>query len=320
MLRGNMRTWIYIVVVMLTSSVSVSAQEQQLSNQLTPFLSILLDSEDQTCTYTHPNAPTDDPNPLQVAGGFGRAAVSSNPIPDGYPTPLTTGLCGVGIHPNELTVISGMTIETDNTVLDGMDIQGTINIEANNVVIRNSRITSSGIYVLNIRSGNTGTVVEDTRIRLLGGNGSSAVQGYSPYILRRVHVTGGSDNLKAHAGVLVEDSYFTGTYKSEGSHNDVVQIRGGSGYQFRNSTFIGPWKQSTSAFIIQAKHNDLDDLVIENNYISGGGYSIYTNESNGYSMTNVFVTDNRFELDSWQYGWRSANAGTYSGNVQIPSR
>jgi len=313
-----MRHIFALIIICSGHSYSYGQQSEDDLLLMIPTLMANISPPNSSCSFSHPNAPTDDPNSVQT-NGYGRAAVSANPVPEGYPTPLTTGICGVGLSEENLTASGSIEVSIDGTVIDGMDITGTLTIEANNVLIRNSRITATGLYALNVRSGYSNIVIEDTRIRGVGDAVSSAVQGYSPYTLRRVHVTGGSDNIKAHAGILVEDSYVTGVYKSPGSHNDVVQIRGGSGYIFRNSSFLGPWQQSTSAFIIQAKSNDVDDLVIEDSYISGGGYSIYTNENNGYSMTNVFVTNNRFELDSWQYGWRSANAGVYSGNVLLPS-
>ena len=309
-----------LLLIVVSISIAWAQDKHALTSIIIPLLlSDANQTEPSPCNDSNPNQPADDPNPLQVAGSNGRAAVSSNPIPAGYPTPQTTGICGVGISAVQLTDTDGMRINDDNTVIDKLSITGSITISANNVLIKNSLITSTGLYAINILSGYTNIIVEDTRIRQVGINGSAAVNGSSPYTLRRVHITGGADNIKAHAGILVENSYITGVYKKPGSHNDVVQVRSGSGYEFRNSTFIGPWQQSTSAFIIQAKDNNVDDVIIRDNYISGGGYSIYTNQENGYLMTNTFVTNNRFESNSWQFGWKSANVGIYSGNTQLPS-
>lgn len=323
-MRYKNRPTAFICLLLVIFSNSLRGSDDLL--MLVPL--IIANQSDQTnendpipsgCQFTNPNEPTDDPNPLIDSSGNGRVIVSSNQIPAGYPTPLTTGLCGANIALSELTASPSLKVEEDGTVIDRLDITGTLTIEANNVTVKNSRITGTGLYVINVRSGYSNIVIEDTRIRGVGVETSAAIQGASPYTLRRVHITGGSDNIKASAGILVEDSYVSGLVKHPGSHNDVVQIRSGSNYLFRDSSFIGPWQQSTSVFIIQAKSANIDNLTVENNYISGGGYSIYSNERNGYKMTNVFVTNNRFELNSWQYGWKNANAGIYSGNQQLAS-
>ena len=254
-------------------------------------------------------------------GTEGRAPVSSNPIPAGYPTPLTTGICGVGLTPADLTPSGGIEVTQDGAVIDKMDVSGTIKVSADNVTIRNSRVRSGGLYVISIAKGTTGTVIEDTRIIGEGDGVSAAVNGYGDYTMRRVHVSGGSDNIKAHGGVLVEDSYATGIYKSPGSHNDVVQIRSGKNYFFKRNTMIGPWKASTSVFIIQAKGGDIDNVLVEDSYLSGGGYTVYTTETPPLKLTNTTIKNNRFELDSWGHGYKSANApgATWIGNVQLPS-
>ncbi len=274
------------------------------------------------CQYTTPNEPFDDPNP-DYDGSYGRYPVSNNPIPAGYPTPRTTGICGAGLEPSDLTSSGGLTITTDGAVIDGLDINGSVTVRANNVTIRNSRITSSGHYPLQLASGFDNLVVEDTRIRGVGPGVSTAtlLRGHATF--RRVHISGGSDNMKAFDGALVEDSYFGGIHRSPGDHNDIVQIRKGNDYVFRNNSMFGPWQRATSVFLFQAKAGagggPISNVLVEDNYLSGGGYTIYTRAPD-YPLTNATIRDNRLEQDSWQFGPISDDAGaTYTNNIIAPS-
>ena len=267
------------------------------------------------CSYTNPNDPTDDPNPL-YDGVKGRFVVSSAAIPSGFPTPLSTGLCGAGVAVSDLTASAGLTITTDGTVIDKLDIVGNVRVSANNVTIRRSRITGSSSYTLQLSSGYSNLTVEDTRIRT---NNATDVASTSVYLqgsatFRRVHITGGADNMKSNSGELsVESSYITGTYRSTGSHNDVFQSRNGNNYSFVGNTMLGPWQMSTSVFLFQAKTGagggPISNVLVANNYLSGGAYTAYTIAPD-FAMTNVEVRNNVFEANSSQFGYRNADAAS----------
>jgi len=75
------------------------------------------------------------------------------------------------------------TIRTDNTVIEGVIINGTLNIEADNVTLRNFVIRSEGIYGINVRSG-TGHLFEDG---LIYGPTSAAILG-GDFTARRLEI------------------------------------------------------------------------------------------------------------------------------------
>lgn len=223
---------------------------------------------------------------------------------------------------SDLTRSGGLRIQQDGAVIDMMDIVGGVKVEANNVTIRRSRITATSRYSVQLMPGYNNLLIEDTRIRADGEPISSAIYLQGSATLRRLNVSGGTDSLKSNSGELtVLDSYFSGNYRKSGSHNDVVQLRAGSNYLFRGNSLIGPWQMSTSVFITSGANGPMDNLVIEDNYLSGGGYTIYTGPGN-YGLTNAFVRNNRVEIESWQHGWASNRAGNnavYEGNQFLPS-
>ena len=49
-------------------------------------------------------------------------------------------------------------------VLSGLDIKGSVYINASNVTLINSKVTGGGDYVVKIASGVTGTVIQNSTI------------------------------------------------------------------------------------------------------------------------------------------------------------
>ncbi len=252
-------------------------------------------------------------------GSEGIWPTSPHLIPSGFPTPATTGV-PAGVR---LTSSGSLEITKAGTVIDGLDINGNVEIRADNVTIRNSRITSNAeIPVRVYKDGNertySGFVIEDSRIRGVGR--CSAAIGLSNYTARRVHISGCSDGAKAFSNTTIEDSYLAGFYRVDGeTHNDAIQSSGGSNIVIRRNTVLGPYQMSTSAIILQANQSALSNVLVEGNYLSGGSYTIYTSDK-GAGASNIRVINNVFERDGWLYGWKSTNtsAAVYSGNTIRP--
>ena len=86
-----------------------------------------------------------------TSGGTGSCPVATLHAPDGpdgmggcWPGPLTTGVPAGTV----LSAYTGpMKITTDNTVIDSKTINGTLDIEAKNVTIKNSKLTTGAVSV-----------------------------------------------------------------------------------------------------------------------------------------------------------------------------
>ena len=73
----------------------------------------------------------------------------------GFPDAATTGVpAGVILTPS-----GGLIINTSGVVIEGLDIQGMVTINADNVTLKNCKITSGSWAVVNITSGSTGVVI-----------------------------------------------------------------------------------------------------------------------------------------------------------------
>lgn len=258
---------------------------------------------------------TDNPNP-PYNGSEGTFPSSIHVPPVGFPVIETTGIPG---QPTLQPHTGRFDITQDGTVIDGMDITGPVNVKANNVTIRNSRVTNGGnAYVIRLYPEFRNLVVEDSRLRGLGA--CSAVMCCGNYTARRLLVTGCADGLKVGDNTVVEDTLITELYRKvdangNGTHNDGIQAVGGSNINIRRNTILGPYQMSTSAIILQGNFSDLIDVMVEDNYLSGGSYTTYTRNRN-FSMQNVVVRNNVFEDNGWLYGYKSSDTGaSWSANT-----
>lgn len=251
-----------------------------------------------------PDSPLDDVNPT-FNGSEGRTPVSPNAVPAGYPTPYTTGLRGVGIDPSTLTPhAGGITYSTAGAVIEGLDFADSVLLNAPNITLRRCRITSSNFFPLEISvNASSGVLVEDCRIRAEGVNPNAAIltEGNGS-TFRRLDVSGGGDSMKIGANnVTVESCYMVAGYMSIplDTHNDVIQAGGGSNFTITGCSIIGRWREQTSACLFGTEFSNIVGLAMTGCYLSGGNFTFFIGESGGRTITGVVLTDNRFELNSW---------------------
>jgi hypothetical protein len=209
------------------------------------------------------------------------------------------GPTNTGVPPGTVLTPSGsITVSTAGAVVEGLDIQGTITVLANNVTIRKVRITTGDYYpVRYFDNNNTGLLVEDTEIIGTSGNVTSGIA-FRDYTARRVNVHGSADGLKADANVLIEDCYVHDLSNGPGEHNDGVQSTGGKGVTIRHSSLSGG---SNSCVQTGDENAATENLTIDCNWLDGGGYTLNIRGTGATKPRNTRVTNNRFGRDA-QYG------------------
>ncbi|MCB4798252.1 right-handed parallel beta-helix repeat-containing protein [Neotamlana laminarinivorans] len=211
------------------------------------------------------------------------------------PTAENTGYTGT------LTNYTGSTtIQTDNTVIENKLISGTIRIYANNVTIRNCKITTGGFYGIDIKEGEN-ILIEDCEIE---GMQSAAILGRN-FTARRCNIwNSGADGIKPYSNFLIESCYFHHLGYVEDAHADGIQlVREGGGIITGNNFDMGPASgyKNSQCIIIQSNDAAVDDIVIDGNWINGGGYSVQIRERNYGPPTNISITNNLFGRDA-QFG------------------
>ena len=243
---------------------------------------------------------------------FGGGVVSET----AKPGPTNTG----PTNSSALTPSGSITITQDGAVVENVDISGIVRIQANNVTIRNFRINGGGAsYGIQATYGYSGSIIEDGEIYNIN---SAGIYG-GGFTARRLNIhESGGDAVKPTSNVVFETSWLHHLGTNDGAHADGFQSVGGNNYIFRYNncdmpvTDPPPYK-SNACFIIQTNNSPIDDVLIENNWLNGGNFTVYvTDKGNGHGApTNARILNNRFGRD-YRFGlFRTDGNPVISGNV-----
>jgi hypothetical protein len=223
--------------------------------------------------------------------------VAAPPTGD-FPTAATTGVPGG----TQLNPAGGMVVTEPGKVIDGLDINGMVTVKAQDVTIRNSRITTASQMGVKIENGSL--LIEDSEIVGTSNDCSQAI-GYGHYLARRIDVSGCQDGLKASGGsVEVYDSYIHGLRQTADSHNDGIQSTGGTHLVYEGNTICALHQSSVSAIKLTPEAGPINDVTIRGNFVYGGNYTIYMDSKPGtYGLvTNAVVEGNVFDPSSYKWG------------------
>jgi hypothetical protein len=234
-----------------------------------------------------------------------------------WPNATNTGVpAGTSLTPS-----SSISVTTDGAVIENLDITGSITVLANNVTIRNVRITSGDYYPIRyFDNDNVGLLVEDSEIIGLSGSVTSAIA-FQHYTARRLNVHGMADGFKADADVLIEDCWIHDLSNGAEEHNDGVQSTGGKGVTIRHSNISGA---SNAAVQTGDLGGATEDLTIEDNLLSGGGYTLNIRGTGTTRPKNTRVINNRFRRDAVYGPWTiddqnpTVTGNTYDDGSPIP--
>lgn len=237
------------------------------------------------------------------------------PPPTGFPDATNTGVPSG----TTLTAYTGpATVTTANTIIDSKTL-GCLTVSAPGVVISNSRIVCNGFIVL--KGGGTSSsplVIQDSEVDCQGANGTGI--DVTNATVRRVEVSRCENGFNVGGPLLVEDSWIHDLVTANGAHTDGMQFnQGASNITVRHNTIdpINGSNGGTSAIIMWDEGSPQNsNVLIDNNRLLGGGasYTIYTPRQG--PLTNVRVTNNRFEVGV--YGYNGGNGSLLtagSGNV-----
>lgn len=226
-------------------------------------------------------------------------------------------------NPAILVPSGSIVASTDGQIIENVEVSGRITIAANNVTIRNFRVNGGGTsYGIHAQFNYTGTLIEDGEIFDVG---SACIFGKG-FTARRLNMhESKGDGMKARGDVLVEACWIHHLGTAPGAHADGDQTRVGDNLVFRGNNFDMPIPESPNGeqgyksnanFIIQDSLGTIDNLVIEENWLNGGNYTLFFTPNNPGGITNVLILNNRFGRD-YRYGVLLAG-GTpmvISGNV-----
>jgi Ca2+-binding RTX toxin-like protein len=211
----------------------------------------------------------------------------------------------------------GITINTPGAVISGLDINGPVYINANNVTLENCRVTSPNFYIVKVATGVTGAVVQNCDINGLGtGNaGSTGIAGQGTFLNNDIYNVENGIVLQGNNSVLT-DNYIHNMKASGSPHYDGIAMDGWvSNATITHNTVINDYNQ-TSALRIDNYFGPISNIKVDSNLLVGGGYTIYSDgQFKGGSITGVSITNNHVGSGQWGATDFVGNSPTYTGNV-----
>jgi hypothetical protein len=216
-----------------------------------------------------------------------------------FPTVATTG----PTNPSLMTkTLNNPTISTNGTVLENVQITGTLTINASNVTVRNFKISTVNFFCF--EANGTNIVLQDGELDGLGTCGEASRGSFTARRLYVHHM--GGDAFKAGSNTIIEDCYITDIGDAPGAHADGVQSMGGTGILILHNNF-NLNTNSISSSIFPGGGTQVYKLVVDRNRLNGGGWCIYAN-------TETTVTRNQFGR-AIVYGAYTGQPGIWQWNV-----
>ena len=229
----------------------------------------------------------------------------------GWPDASNTGL-PPGVT---LTASGDLVITKAGTVISGLNITGTVTIEAANVTLENCKITSGAYFVVNVTAGTTGAVVQNCEINGLGNtSGNVGINGQGTFIGNNIYNV--ENGINVTGATVIENNYIHDMHAAGSPHYDGIQIDGGvSNISIEHNTVINN-NSSVSAIMIDNYWGPISNISVDNNLLVGGGFTVYdAQQFSGGTISGVSFTNNH--MGAGQYGITdfTGTNPTYTGNV-----
>jgi len=225
----------------------------------------------------------------------------------GFPDATNTGVTPGA----QLTPANGVvTLSTPGQVYENKQLTGSLLVTAPNVTIRNVRlINTDDYYAIGVKNGDSwenndaNLLLDHVDINL---NGHPNVKGiaFNGFTARNVLFHNGADCSHFGVNVVIQDSLCAlgpdanGDGSPDGNsfcngpdHFDGFQSDGGRNITLRHNTIRNPCEQ-TSAILMSTNTSPIDNVVVDHNLMSGGGYTVYCGTDSGGVTTNMTYTNN----------------------------
>jgi hypothetical protein len=218
-------------------------------------------------------------------------------------------------------------IDTPGVTIDGIELSGRIKVQAANVTIRNSRIngpvdgsqsTVGLIAAVDARVKNL--IVENCVLTPTAGGLTDGIVGHD-FTARNNEIYGTVDGIGVFntkgpaANVVIEGNHIHDlawfrnepNNRPEGTHNDGIQIQGGTNITIRNNhieTYLsrtagdvndpGWTRYGMQGIMVQNNVNHVSNVVIDGNTIDGGTSGVHVFSGHAGALGTVTVSNNVF--------------------------
>lgn len=239
-----------------------------------------------------------------------------------------------------LTSSAGVTTSADNQIIQGLNIQGQVNINHNGVVVRNCRIKflNTNFGPVKLASGITGVVIEDCEIdgasvdSTTNSNAGicSSTGNLNGIIVRRCNIHSVQNGInQTYTNCLVIDTWFHDAFGSDCDFIEVDAVT--DGLIIQHNSFIGP---VVSGFLnsgitpvngippsFSTSGNVINMSIINCRFVDAGTFTgIIDSTQYGVGLLVIGMVNNGFYFTSGQ-AFRRGNATTpsNSGNFIMSS-
>ena len=217
-----------------------------------------------------------------------------------------------------LTPYSGtLHVTTDGAVISGLDIRGGIVIDADNVVIKDCKITFNEYFGVDAE-GAKNVTIQDCDIIGPGyaTASNSAILGSGNFL--RNDISKVENGITLQGGESVVKGNYIHDLQSAGSdpHYDGIQVFGAqNGVLIEDNTVLA---RDTSDVFIANVVGAINDVTVNHNYLAGADVGIRVEGTKSTApITNVSITNNYVEKGHWGY-YNIENASPrMSGNIEF---
>lgn len=212
----------------------------------------------------------------------------------GFPDATNTGVP----HDVRLRVTTGsLEIDEDGAVVENLEVRGSIDISADDVTLRNVKITvADDGWAIGLRTAH-GTTIENCEIAPAGPRlvvGIKDVYGDSEgTTIRGCDIARTATGIQLHEG-LVEDNYIHAMAEAPGDHVNGFTSNGGVGPLVIHHNTILNERQQTDAIGLFQDFEVQRNRTITDNLLGGGGYTVYGGAGEKGQTSGIVVRDNRF--------------------------
>lgn len=242
----------------------------------------------------------------------------ATPSSCGYPDATNSGVPANIL--NTLTPSGSITASTPGQVINAKDVAGTIEIDANNVTIQNTRVTlnfedpdctqpktnTCGNYEIRINEGVTGTIIKNSELRVASGiTCEHDIRNASSGTLQIIgdYLHGCDSNLYNVGNATMTDTYGLANHGLADPLISTDHIENiyfdDSTMTVNHSTLFNPVGQTAVVFGNTNGGEDgkacKNNLTVSNSLFAGGGFTIYPcAHANGAGTSKTSVTNTRF--------------------------
>lgn len=214
-----------------------------------------------------------------------------------WPNANTTGV-PTDVRPL-LKRMSKLDVTKDGAFITRVDVEGCLDVQANNVTITQSIIRCAGNRpVVHMLNGESGLVLD--QVELDGASKASACIAFANFKIYRSNLHDCADGVDFTSNVVVSGCFIHDLARGPGTHNDALQTPGGYDDLIADNTLQAYRADTDDPMNAALQTGRLDqplrNVTVRHNYMDGGNYTVNAGGSStdGHSITDYTITQNVF--------------------------